>query len=33
MGVGTVFMIYLPRTTKTVPRDLAVEPQPKKGKK
>lgn len=32
MGVGTVFMIYLPRTSKTVPRDLASVPA-KKAKK
>ena len=32
MGVGTVFMLYLPRTTKTVPRDLEP-PAAKKVKK
>jgi signal transduction histidine kinase len=33
MGVGTVFMIYLPRTSKTVPRELAPESPSRKGKK
>lgn len=33
IGVGTVFMIYLPRTTKTVPRDLMPEISPKRTKK
>ncbi|NWF64128.1 MAG: GAF domain-containing protein [Chloroflexi bacterium] len=33
MGVGTVFMIHLPRTTKTIPREIAPEPALKKGKK
>lgn len=33
MGVGTVFMIYLPRTTKTIPRDLSPEISPKRAKK
>jgi signal transduction histidine kinase len=33
MGVGTVFMIYLPRSTKTVPRDLVAESPPRKAKK
>jgi len=33
MGVGTVFMIYLPRTTKTIPRDLVSEPPAKKSRK
>lgn len=32
MGVGTVFMIYLPRTSKTIPRDLAPEISPKRTK-
>lgn len=35
MGVGTIFLIYLPRTNKTVPREIAPElpPPPKKTKK
>lgn len=33
MGVGTMFMIHLPRATKTIPRDIAVELEVKKGKK
>jgi signal transduction histidine kinase len=33
LGVGTVFMIYLPRTSKTVPRDGSVELPAKKLKK
>lgn len=33
MGVGTVFMIYLPRTSKTVPREVVEEPHPKKNSK
>ena len=33
IGVGTVFMIYLPRTNKTVPRDIEPPPPAKKTKK
>lgn len=33
IGVGTVFMIYLPRTNKTVPRDVEPPPTAKKAKK